>query len=84
MANYTFEQLQEAVQEGTATTDLVEGKSVVYSFDLQQVFGDEHECYILVDPFGDQDGDDFYSLDEVEEYITDSPKVVEYLKRFDN
>ena len=63
---YTFDQLRDAVQECT-------------SYDLVQVFDDEHDEYILIDPYGDQDGDPFYDLEDVYDYITDNDQVNEYL-----
>ena len=67
MADYTFDQIREAVQECTG-------------YDLQQVFDDEHDCYVLIDPYGDQDGDEFYDLADVLDYVTDNEQVNEYLK----
>ena len=66
MTNYTYEQLREAVQECT-------------SYDLVQVFDDDHDEYILIDPYGDQDGDAFYELDDVVDFITNNKQVEEYL-----
>jgi hypothetical protein len=66
MTNYTFDQLRSAVQECT-------------SYDLINVFDDEHDEYILVDPFGDQDGDPFTDLDDVLDFITNNKQVEEYL-----
>jgi hypothetical protein len=66
MTNFTFDQLRSAVQECT-------------SYDLINVFDDEHDEYILVDPFGDQDGDPFTDLDDVLDFITNNKQVEEYL-----
>lgn len=66
MTNYTYEQIREAVQECT-------------SYDIVQVFDDEHDEYILVDPFGDQDGDPFADLDDVLDFVTDNDQVNQYL-----
>ena len=63
---YTFDQLRDAVQECT-------------SYDLVQVFDDEHDEYILIDPYGDQDGDPFYDLEDVVNFITDNADVDAYL-----
>lgn len=63
---YTFDQLRDAVQECT-------------SYDLVQVFDDEHDEYILVDPYGDQDGDAFTELDDVLDFISNNEQVEEYL-----
>jgi hypothetical protein len=67
MTTFTFDQLQAAVQECTG-------------YDLVQVFDDEHDEYILIDPYGDQDGDAFVDLDDVYDYITDNDQVNTYLK----
>ena len=64
--NFTFEQLKDAVQECTG-------------YDLIQVFDDEHDEYQLVDPYGDKDGDPFYDLYDVYDYITENDQVLEYL-----
>ena len=64
--DYSFFQLQEAVQECT-------------SYDLQVVFDDEHDEYVLIDPFGDQDGDSFADLDDVYDYITNNEQINDYL-----
>jgi hypothetical protein len=67
MTNYTFDQLRDAVQDCT-------------SYDLIQVFDDDHDEYVLIDPFGDQDGDPFNSLEDVLDYITNNDQVNAYLK----
>ena len=64
---YTFEQVQEAIQECTG-------------YDLVQVFDDEHDEYVLVDPYGEQDGDPFCYLEDVIDYVTDNEKINQYLK----
>ena len=64
--NYTFEQLKESIQETTG-------------YDLIQHFDDEHDEYILIDPYGDQDGDPFYDLEDVYDYITNNDQVNDYL-----
>jgi hypothetical protein len=66
MTNYTYDQLRDAVQDCT-------------SYDLIQVFDDDHDEYILVDAFGDQDGDPFTELDDVLDFITNNKQVEEYL-----
>jgi hypothetical protein len=66
MTNFTYDQLRDAVQECT-------------SYDLINVFDDDHDEYILVDPFGDQDGDPFTDLDDVLDFITNNKQVEEYL-----
>ena len=66
MTYYTFDQLRDAVRECT-------------SYDLVQRFDDEHDEYVLIDAFGDQDGDAFTDLDDVYDYITDNEQVNDYL-----
>jgi hypothetical protein len=66
MTDYTFDQVREAVQECT-------------SYDLQQLFDDEHESYVLIDPFGDQDGDPFTDLDDLIDYVTNNEQVAEFI-----
>ena len=63
---YTYEQLREAVQECT-------------SYDLVHVFDDDVDEYVLIDPYGDQDGDAFQYLDDVVDFITNNKQVEEYL-----
>ena len=67
MTNYTYEQLREAVQECT-------------SYDLVHVFDDDVDEYVLIDPYGDQDGDAFQYLDDVVSYVTDNEDVAKYLE----
>ena len=65
---YTFEQLKSAVNECTA-------------FDLIMVDNeetDEYEYY-LVDGCGDQYGDAFYDLEDVEDFISNNEEVDQYL-----
>ena len=64
--NFTFEQLKDAVQECT-------------SYELVQHFDDEHDEYVLIDAYGDQDGDPFYDLEDIYDYITNNDQVNEYL-----
>jgi hypothetical protein len=66
---YTYEQLREAVQECT-------------SYDLVHVFDDDVDEYVLIDPYGDQDGDPFYDLDDVVSYVTDNDQVAKYLQEY--
>jgi hypothetical protein len=67
MTNYTFDQLKDALNECTG-------------YDLQIVVDDDDEtAYQLNDPYGDQDGDLFYDLDDVADYITNNDQVSEYL-----
>ena len=64
--NYTFEQLKESIQETTG-------------YDLVQRFSDDEDEYVLIDPYGDQDGDPFYDLEDVYDYITNNDQVNDYL-----
>jgi hypothetical protein len=61
-----FDQLRDAVLECT-------------SYDLVQRFSEDDEVYVLIDPYGDQDGDPFYDLDDVFDYITNNADVEAYL-----
>jgi hypothetical protein len=71
--NYTFDQLKEALNECT-------------SYDLQTVDDGDADMYVyaLIDPFGDIDGDLFYDLDDVADYITNNEQVDEYLYTMNN
>ena len=62
----TFDQLRDAVRECT-------------SYDLVQRFSDDEDEYVLIDPYGDQDGDPFYDLDDVFDFITNNEQVEAYL-----
>jgi hypothetical protein len=64
--NFTYEQLKEAVQECTG-------------YDLITVFDDDHDEYVLVDAYGDQDGDPFCCLEDVYDYISNNDQVNDYL-----
>jgi hypothetical protein len=66
MTTYTFDQLRDAVQECT-------------SYDLVQRFTDDEDEYVLIDPYGDQDGDAFYDLNDVEDFIRNNDQVDQYL-----
>ena len=66
MTTYTFDQLRDAVRECT-------------SYDLVQRFDDEHDEYVLIDPYGDVDGDPFYDLDDVFYFIINNEQVEAYL-----
>jgi hypothetical protein len=72
MTNYTFDQLKDALNECTG-------------YDLQIVVDDDDEtAYQLNDAYGDQDGDLFYDLDDVTDYITNNDQVQEYLNSLNN
>ena len=66
MTTFTFDQLRDAVRECT-------------SYDLVQRFDDEHDEYVLIDPYGDQDGQPFYDIDDVADFITNNKQVEAYL-----
>ena len=68
---YTFDQLREAVQECT-------------SYDLQHYNDGEEDGYVLIDPFGDIDGDIFYDLEDVTDFITNNDDVDSYLMGLTN
>jgi hypothetical protein len=63
---YTFDQLRDAVRECT-------------SYDLVQRFSDDEDEFLLVDPYGDQDGDPFYDIEDVVDFITNNADVEAYL-----
>jgi hypothetical protein len=56
MTTYSFDQLRDAVQECT-------------SYDLVQRFSDDEDEFLLIDPYGDVDGEPFYDLSDVEDFI---------------
>jgi hypothetical protein len=64
---FTYEQLKDALNDCT-------------SYDLQLVIDDDNEqSYALIDGSGDQDGDLFYDLDDVADYICNNEQVENYL-----
>jgi len=64
---YTFNQLNDAVTNCT-------------SYYLQQSKDEEGETiYLLIDGCGDQDGDPFYDLIDVEDYVCNNDEVHDYL-----
>ena len=63
---FTFDVLRDAVRECT-------------SYDLVQRFSDDEDEYVLIDPYGDVDGDPFYELSDVEYFIRNNSQVDEYL-----
>jgi hypothetical protein len=71
MTTYSFDQLRDAVQECT-------------SYDLVQRMGDDYEEYVLVDPYGDVDGEPFYDLSDVEDFIRNNDQVDQYLYELTN
>jgi len=66
---FTFDVLRDAVRECT-------------SYDLVQRFSDDEDEYVLIDPYGDQDGDPFYDLADVEDFITNNSQVEDYLDNY--
>ena len=71
MTTYSFDQLRDAVQECT-------------SYDLVQRFSDDEDEYVLVDPYGDVDGEPFYDLSDVEDFIRNNDQVDQYLYELTN
>ena len=61
-----FDQLRDAVRECT-------------SYDLVQRFSEDDEVYVLIDPYGDVDGDPFYDIEDVVDFITNNADVEAYL-----
>jgi hypothetical protein len=68
MTTFTFDDLRAAVQDCT-------------SYDLVQRFNDDGEEYeyILLDGCGDADGEPFYDLSDVEDFIRNNDDVDRYL-----
>jgi hypothetical protein len=67
---FTFEQIQGALRECT-------------SYDMRKTLNEDGEwAFALIDPFGDQDGDDFPDLESVVDYISNDEHVDEYLMQF--
>jgi hypothetical protein len=62
MTTYSFDQLRDAVQECT-------------SYDLVQRFSDDEDEFLLIDPYGDVDGEPFYDLIDVEDFIRNNDQV---------
>ena len=63
---FTFDVLRDAVRECT-------------SYDLAVLTNDDVDEYVLIDPYGDVDGDPFYELSDVEYFIRNNSQVDEYL-----
>ena len=68
---YTYDQLRDAVQECT-------------SYDLIQRFSDDEDEYVLIDPCGEQDGEPFYDLSDVEDFVRNNEQVDAYLYELTN
>jgi hypothetical protein len=71
---FTFDVLRDAVRECT-------------SYDLVQRFNEDDDVvvideYVLIDPYGDQDGDPFYDLEDVVDFITNNSQVEDYLDNY--
>ena len=49
------------------------------SYDLVQRFSDDEDEYVLIDPYGDVDGDPFYDIEDVVDFITNNADVDAYL-----
>ena len=69
LTEFTFDVLRDAVRECT-------------SYDLVQRFSDDEDEYVLIDPYGDQDGEPFYDLEDVVDFITNNSQVDEYLNNY--
>ena len=69
LINIPFTVLRDALRECT-------------NYDLHEVMDDDELAYALIDPFGDQDGDLFSTLTDVESYITNNSEVEEYLENY--
>ena len=69
LINIPFTVLRDALRECT-------------SYDLHEVMDGDELAYALIDPFGDQDGDLFYDLADVEDYITNNSEVEDYLDNY--
>lgn len=50
-------------------------------YDLQLTFDDTDDAnvYALIDPYGEQDGDTFETLEDVYDYITNNDQIVDYI-----
>lgn len=50
-------------------------------YDLQLTFDDTDDAnvYALIDPYGEQDGDTFETLEDVYDYITNNDQIVDYV-----
>lgn len=68
---YTFDDLRSAVQDCTC-------------YDLVQRIGDDYEEYALIDGRGNQDGDPFYELEDVESFIRNNDDIDAYLYNITN
>ena len=68
---FSFDVLRDAVLECT-------------NYDLSQRFNEDYDVneYLLIDPFGDIDGDPFYDLADVEDFITNNSQVEDYLDNY--
>jgi hypothetical protein len=66
MTTYSFDDLRAAVQDCTG-------------YSLVQRMGDDYEEFVLMDPYGDIDGDPFYELSDVEDFIRNNDDVDRYL-----
>ena len=54
---------------------------VCTGYDLQLTFDDTDDAnvYVLIDPYGEQDGDTFETLEDVFDYITNNDQVFNYI-----
>jgi hypothetical protein len=63
---YSFDQLRDAVQGCTC-------------YDLVQRFSDDEDEFLLIGPNGKVDGDPFYDINDVVDFITNNADVEAYL-----
>ena len=67
---YSFSELQDAVHSCS-------------SYQLKQSTDDEGETtFLLLDGCGDQDGDPFYDLIDVQDYVPNNQEVFNYLYQY--
>ncbi len=68
--SYTFQQLNNALTNCTS------------HFLRKDKDEDGETIYCLLDGCGDQDGDPFYDLIDVQDYVTNNKEVFDYLYRY--
>ena len=73
MTSYTFDQLKQALNTCT-------------SYDLIMVDDEDADmcAYALIDSYGEVDGDFFYDLEDVTDFITNNDDVDSYLMELTN
>ena len=55
---------------------------VCTGYDLQLTFDDTDDAnvYVLINPYGEQDGDTFETLEDVFDYVTNNDQVLNYIQ----